>query len=586
MAGQEVVPFDPQDNHTISAAFGFMEQDKSIPKELVEQLRSALGAYISGGAAAQVVLSKAKQLNHAVLTEVIENNELAAVKGAPKYYRRELDPETKEPKENIYRPMDREELTNEVTKAYMNVTGTTDGNAIDNLVNSVDKRIRVDNTIAKADNTIIQLIPGNFWDMRDGSIYPKIPKGMKCFRRLFDTPPDVEHARDGAGKDIKHVVYYPEGTFDDYVDMLEEYVEETYDELERNNGDLEEDSDFKFLQTVACGEHDRYMDLILMFATFFMGRKPLGAYILEGDGRNGKSAIVGLIHTLMGENNTSRLQLGELGNWHKNHCLADTLVNAPDEEKKKNLEDTDLFKVIADHGVIELDVMHGQKPLEVTCDFQCVSAANHLPQWPKGQDSLACIRRARIIPFRADLSGEDAKNINFEKVTYTPERMIHFLGVVLGVARYYLTDNRPFPESNGVKMMRQILQENMVSYRLYFQSLIKFFGKYHILKDVYTDYTIWCKDKGYSINKYEDFKDAFNSSRERPTSYSEGKTRLPNVYKISNLPECFHSGWVCKDKELTTYGTIEQMHDAGISVVSLLENHRDQLAQEWSGQDG
>lgn len=578
MAGQEVVPFDPQGNNTISAAFGFMEQDKSIPKEVIEQLRGALGAYISGGAAAQVALSKAKQLNHAVLSEVIESNELAAVRGAPKYYSRPIDPNTHQPLEEIYRPMDKEALTNEITRAYQSVTGTTDGNAIDNLWNSVDKKVRLDNTIEKADNTIIMLIPGSFWDMRNGNIYDEIPQGMRCFRRLFDTPPDRAHG----GKDIKHVVYYPEHTFDDFLLMLRKYVDDTYEELVKNDGDLEEDPDFEFLQTVACGDHDRYMDLILMFATFFMGQKPLGTYILEGDGRNGKSGVVGLIHTLMGENNTSRLQLGELGNWHKNHCLADTMVNAPDEEKKKTLEDTDLFKVIADHGVIELDVMHGQKPLEVTCDFQCVSAANHLPQWPKGQDSLACIRRARIIPFRADLSGEDAKNINFEKVTYTPARMVHFLGVVLGVARYYLTDNRPFPESNGVKVMRQILQEDMVSYRLYYASFVSFFGKYHILKEVYKDYVNWCKDKGYAINKYEDFKDAFNSSRERPTSHADGRVSLPNVYRVSNLQTCFYKEWVCD--EVSSYGTIEQINDAGMSIVTILEELRGRQVREWEGE--
>lgn len=579
MAGQEVapVPFDPQDSQTIGAAFGFMEQDKSIPKELLEQLRNALGAYMGGQAATQVALSKSKQLDHAVLTEVIQRHELAAVRGAPKYYSRPVDPDTGVPLEEVYRPMDKEALTNEITSAYQRVTGTVNGNAVDNLWNSVDKKVRMDNTIEKADNTIIMLIPNSFWDMRNGNIYDAIPNGMRCFRRLFDTPPDREHG----GKDIKHVVYYPENTFDGFSATLREHIDNTYEELVQSDGDLEEDPDFKFLQTVACGDHDRYMDLIRMFATFFMGQKPLGTYILEGDGRNGKSSMVGLIHTLMGENNTSRLQLGELGNWHKNHCLADTMVNAPDEEKKKTLEDTDLFKVIADHGVIELDVMHGQKPLEITCDFQCVSAANHLPQWPKGQDSLACIRRARIIPFRADLSGEDAKNINFEKVTYTPSRIIHFLGTVLGVARYYLTDNRPFPESNGIKVMRQIMQEDTVSYRLYYTSLYQFFGKYHTLKDVYRDYVNWCKDKGYAINKYSDFKDAFNSSREKPTSHREGNLYLSNVYRMNNLSACFHKDWVCE--EAPSYGTIEQINDAGMSIVTILEELKSKQTREWEG---
>ena len=564
----EVVQFDPQDSPSISAAFAVMENDSHIPRELVEQLRNALGAYISGGAAAQAVLSKTKQLNHAVLSDVGKRNEIVAVKGVSKYYRRQLDPETNTPTDEVYRPVDKETLVNEITRSYEDITGTVDGNAVDNLWNSMDKKIRKDNTVQKVDNTLIQLLSGLFWNTSNGDTYDGIPEGMKCFRRLFDTSSDK----------IKHVVKYEEHDFDGYAEVLLEYIDETYEELSEKDGDLEEDEDFEFLRVVSCHEHDRYMDIIRMFATFFMKKKPLGAYILEGNGRNGKSALIGLIHTIMGENNTSRLQLAELGNWHKNHCLADTLVNAPDEEKKKTLEDTDLFRVIADHGVIELDVMHGQQPISVACDFQCVSASNHLPNW-EGPDAEACIRRARIIPFQADLSGEDAKNIDFEKITYTPERVIHFLGVVLGVARYYM--DRPFPESNGIEVMRNVLQENMVSYRLYYNSFVGFFGKYHLLRDVYTDYTIWCKDKGYKISKYEDFTEAFNASRSKPTSYTDSRVTLKNVYRVSNAQQCFHKGWMCP--EATSYGTLEQMHDTGISALTLLENLKEQELSRMMG---
>lgn len=567
---KEVTIFDPQDSQIVTAAMNLMDQDKTIPKDFTEALREAIGAYIGGGAAVHATLSQAKQLNHAVMTATLDKYEVVALKGVnDKYYARQINPETGEPLDPVFQPTDKEELTNHISDAYEEITGTIDGAAIDKLWNSVDKKIRKDNSIEKVDNTIIQLLPNNYWNCEDGSVTSIIPEEKRCFRRLFDTP-----------KETKHIIKYEPEDFIGKGRTLKQYIDMTEAELIESEGDLVEDPDFEFIQTVACHEHDRYMDIIRMFATFFMKNKPLGSYILEGNGRNGKSSLIGLIHTIMGTRNTSRLQLAELGNWHKNHCLVNTLVNAPDEEKPGTLEDTDLFRTIADHGTIELEVMFGQKPIEKEADFQCVSASNHLPKW-KGTDAEACISRARIIPFRADLSGEDKKNINFEKLTYTPDRVIHFLGVVLGTARYYMT--RPFPDGNGMEVMRTILKENMVSYRLYYASFIKFFGTYHILRKVYVDYCIWCKDHGFTINKYDEFASAFSDSRTKATSYTDQRsnTRLSNVYRVSHQEPCFYEGWGCD--ELATFGTIEQMNDSGISVVTALENKRDQEKTDWEG---
>ena len=222
--------------------------------------------------------------------------------------------------------------------------------------------------------------------------------------------------------------------------------------------------------------------------------------------------------------------------------------------------------------------MHGQKPIEVSCDFQCVSASNHLPNW-EGNDAEACIRRARIIPFMADLSGNDNKNESFEKITYTPERIIHFLGVVLGVARYYMT--RDFPVSQSAELMKEILQENMVSYRIYYTEFVKFFGRYHKLRDVYDDYSLWCKDRNCKINKYDEFKEAFNESRGKKTRYSDNQVDLSVVYRVSQAPLCFYMDWRCP--EAMSYGTIGQMHDAGVSVVTVLQELRDKQLKEGFG---
>ena len=561
----EVVPFDPQDSPSVSAAFTVLRSDPNIPKEFLQKLSSVLEAEITGEGV-KVSLSNVKKVNHDVLTRTLDGYDILALKGTDQtYYIRPKQNDV--PLSPIYEPIDREDFVNLVTKAYEQTTGTVDGATIDKICDSLDKKIRVERTIPRVDNTIIQVTPTRYWNTENGDLTEDVPKDRLCFRRLFNTT-----------KPSRHIVKFPEDAFYDYGDILEEYVDDTFAELTLNDGDLEEDDDFEFIQTWACNDHGRYMDILRMFSTFFMKEKPLGTYILEGNGRNGKSSLIGLIHTLMGTRNTSRLQLAELGNWHKNHCLANTLVNAPDEEKPGTLEDTDLFRTIADHGDIELDVMRGQKPISISCDFQCVSASNHMPHW-EGTDAEACIRRARIIPLRADLSANDNKNFNFEEETYTPERMVHFLGVVLGMARYYM--GKDFPESDSVATQRELLQENMISYRIYYKEFCGFFGKYHKLREVYDDYAIWCKDKGFKINKYDEFKEAFNDSREKVTSHNDFQVSLSKVYRVSKLKECFYAEWRCNEAQ--NYGNITQMHESGISAVSLLEGLRDRQLQDAQG---
>lgn len=564
MAGKEVMSaqFDPQDSPSVTAAMQVLRADPSIPKEFIQGISAYLEAQITGEGV-KVTLSNVKKVNHEVLSRTLDGYDILALRGTDQtYYIRPQ--QNGQPLQDIYEPIEKEDFVNLVADAYEKTTGTVDGSAIDKICDSLDKKIRKERTIPRVDNTIIQVIPDRFWNTSTGDLSDRLYSGELCFRRLFNTT-----------KPSRHIVKYNDGTFEGYKDILDEYVNETFAELTLSDGDLEEDEDFEFVQTWACNDHGRYLDILRMFATFFMKEKPLGTYILEGNGRNGKSSLIGLIHTLMGTRNTSRLQLAELGNWHKNHCLANTLVNAPDEEKPGTLEDTDLFRTIADHGDIELDVMRGQKPISISCDFQCVSASNHMPHW-EGTDAEACIRRARIIPLRADLSANDNKSFNFEEETYTPERIVHFLGVVLGIARYYM--DKDFPESDSVATQRELLQENMISYRLYYQEFCGYFGKYHKLREVYDDYVIWCKDKGFKINKYDEFKEAFNDSREKVTSHNDFQTSISKVYRVSQLRTCFYAEWRCPEAE--SYGTITQMHESGVSAVSLLNGIKEHTLQD------
>lgn len=165
-----------------------------------------------------------------------------------------------------------------------------------------------------------------YWDRENGEVVrtPNAP----VFFRLFDTTVET-----------KHVVKIPDFTKEQEERLLERY-EQVKAELQRG----EEVERYEFLKTWANGSHDVYMDLHRAHAYMFLKKKPLGAYILIGLKRNGKSSYIGLTHSIAGGNNSSNVQLTQLGDPHYTHMLRTTLLNAPDEEEDKSVSAQGFFK--------------------------------------------------------------------------------------------------------------------------------------------------------------------------------------------------------------------------------------------------
>lgn len=525
-------------------------KNSKAPALLKQNVAKAVECYLTGKSLTPV-LNKSQEVRDAVRKEMTKKYEMMAIKDLPDvYYVRDRK------KEKSFRPIDGATLRNMTTDLYEKKSGTIDGPHIDKILNTLDKTIRRDMEVPRIDNTIIEIAPNYYWNGENGDITDDVPKGYYCARRLFDTP-----------KGSKNVVKYNSKDIEHYVKMVKHIVEQTTQTMEENEGDLFEDSQLDFITTWACGNHEVYMDILRMMASNFMTPKPFGAYILRGQGRNGKSVCVGLLHTIFGTNNTTRIQMSDITNWHKYLQLANTMLNAPDEEEDKALTDQSLFKTIADHGEIQLDIMRGQKPLTVEANFQIISPANHDPEWT-GTGAQACIRRARIIPFEADLSDRDSDVGNFAQDTFTPSRIMYLLGVILGVARYYLS--HPFPDSSTMKQERQMLVETMASYKIYYEHLNKYFGTYNKLREVYVDYKNWCIENGMTIKPYDEFKVVFKSSQRRPTSYHDAKNSLSRVYRMNSYTTCFHSNFVIPGHE--SFGNIQELNDRGNSIVTALDN--------------
>lgn len=163
MVGKSEAEFDVQENASIAAAFAVMRQDPNIPKELMSRLSGVLETEMTGEGV-KIIPTGVKKVQHDVMTESLEQYDVVALKGVDRYYKRPMVDGT--PVDDVYQPTDKEELVNIITSNYQKITGTVDGAAIDKIWNSVDKKIRMEKSIEKVDNTLIQLIPDNFGTLR------------------------------------------------------------------------------------------------------------------------------------------------------------------------------------------------------------------------------------------------------------------------------------------------------------------------------------------------------------------------------------------------------------------------------------
>lgn len=277
------------------------------------------------------------------------------------------------------------------------------------------------------------------------------------------------------------------------------------------------------------------------------------------------NCCIGLIHTIFGTKNTTQIQIKQLGEWHYNLEFANTLVNAPDEEENKLIEDQALFKSLSDHGEVRLARMARQDALSVRGDFMMIVPMNHTPKWPK-DGAEACIRRTRIIAFNADLSSEDAKPINFAKETFTPERVSFLIGTAMGVARYYLS--HPFPDSKAMVKEREALEEEMVSGKVYRERLQKYFNGYKI-REMEKDYELWCEVKNLPKQPARSFKRLFQRYEAKgETTFSVSSSKTKKGYRMSPGKNLLYKDFVLPEFNNTT---VKQCHDRGWSVVAMLD---------------
>lgn len=442
--------------------------------------------------AEQTRMSKDEYQQTAAVKLIQNKYDIVRVAAGEMYYYREHDVTA-----STYRHLSDRMMKNLVRSAYQYLNIPVTARKVETT--SATLKECVENEVDNIDTNVIEICSGLYWDGHASGLTDTPSK--PCFVRLFDNT--------GFESPSTINVEMPKS----YGSIIKGYYKNTLRWLELMGGELPDPGDeedikenekdypvpvtFPFIWTWACENHGPYMDMLKMVASIFMRNKPIGAFILTGLKRNGKSTMVKMIHTLLGRANTSSVRLSELSDTHKNLTLSTTLFNAPDEETEGKDMDADAianFKTMAAHEPLLLPVLYETKPQWVQTNFVSVSPMNSEPEW-KGDSASACMQRSLIIQFHADLSKFDNSGKDFARETFTADMYSQLLGVVLALARYYSDHKLTFSED--MENAREIIGEQVDNRVEYADLFNKWFVGYKREKDIFTDYKAWCKMHGY-----------------------------------------------------------------------------------------
>ncbi len=161
----------------------------------------------------------------------------------------------------------------------------------------------------------------------------------------------------------------------------------------------------KFLNTVTQGDRDTKRLIQEMFGYCLLpGNWMQVAFILMGDGNNGKSTLLEVLRALLGDASTSSLSLNELDQRFKRALLRGKLANISDEAPTGKEISSDVFKNLVGGGIITAEEKN-KPPFQFQNTAKIITAANKPPVLREQTHALH--RRLVVIPFEHQITKDE-----------------------------------------------------------------------------------------------------------------------------------------------------------------------------------
>lgn len=429
-------------------------------------------------------------------------------------------------------------------------------------------------------NRTYRIADGLYFSPDDkNALFTSPPEGKECFFTL-----EGAYATIGKSNEYSSLLLK---SYNDFLCILDSpknkdlQFENFYKELPRN---------FEWITTWSAtdvpGAVERYWDMMVAFSTPFFKKLIERYYLLDGKTRTGKSSFHDVLVYLFGTNNSAQVMITDFANYHVNNALAYCCINSPDEEQGGVVPKAacPVFKTFATKRGASLPVKNKQ-PIWCDGQFMGFSPTNSNLQWPD-TESGPCLKRCLIIKFFKNLAHMDLRGKTFVEATLAerPEEFAKFLGQVFALATYFSREEKNFFISSQMEAASEYVSKETNSLVLYYNYFFKFFDAVSNDDFLWEDYVRACWFYGWTQQNKDAFSRQFDSllmQKASPRKLNNKSVRYKRAPKFSSPQVLYQDYTIVITNEVAQtysmpYGTAEQMHKDGLSVVATLWNIEEQ----------
>lgn len=255
------------------------------------------------------------------------------------------------------------------------------------------------------------------------------------------------------------------------------------------------------MKNISCNNQQLINLLYEMAGTTLYSRNEFAkAFILVGQGSNGKSTFLTMIKHMLGDYNFSSLDLNKLDDRFSTIMLYNKLANISDDMSDSFIPDMALFKKIVTGETINAE-QKGQPKIDFNPFCKILLSANNIPRMGKGRDTYAISRRLMIIPFNAhfDQNNDDYNQFIADELS-TEQAIEHLIFNAVKALRNLLNNKCKFTSIDLVnEQIDEFVKDN--------NPILSFFDEISDINnmstdDVYLQYAVFCNENGFQkINK-------------------------------------------------------------------------------------
>jgi len=266
----------------------------------------------------------------------------------------------------------------------------------------------------------------------------------------------------------------------------------------------------KTLDNIACNDPQVRKILEECIGACFYRSNTLGdgkAFILTGEGSNGKSTFIAMLQHLLNEDNIAALDLKELDQKFQNAALFGKLANLGDDISDEFIVNASIFKKFVTGERVQVQ-NKGEKPFEFNNYAKFIFSANTIPRIK--DKTGAVLRRLLIVPFNANFTRNDSDHDAGIKYKLQDQEVMEYLIVIGLEALKSVIANKGFTESEKV-------QEQLKEYEETNNPILGFFEECEMedfkIEDEQTDkvfrrYKEYCLSNNFNAMSKSEFSKA------------------------------------------------------------------------------